>query len=225
MSCVYRSFSFSSVWSITSLVLWSPAHPLCTGCNGSWWRLAGSTWVPLFELRSLEPHKDERKDATLPGSMEVSTSFFVKSFYFTHTCRIIFPEMQMWGLLYCIWGHWLIESFASFPHTFWILAKPHLMLLFAVCVNCWGGPSYHLLKRQVGFLFHRLFCGATIWHAILCTEVRGRKSLREVNVELLWLFATWNNPLYHILAMSTCLYLLTWLNFLLKKGKRKQKPN
>ena len=104
MSCVYRSFSFSSVWSITSLVLWSPAHPLCTGCNGSWWGLAGSTWVPLFELRSLEPHKDERKDATLPGSMEVSTSFFVKdalSHFILHTLAVSFFQRCRCGD-YCI---------------------------------------------------------------------------------------------------------------------------
>lgn len=75
-------------------------------------------------------------------------------------------------------------------------------------------------ERLIDLLFNHLFCGAIMWYAMLCIEVKGIKSLGEMNVDLLWWFPTWNNPLCYTSFVEVSLFTHFTVFFYFDWGER-----
>lgn len=95
-------------------------------------------------------------------------------------------------------------------------------------LSCWTGPSHHVLRRQVGLLFHHLLSGVIIWHVIfmLIKPKTSIKFLGKVHVERLWWFPMWYSSLYYLSNVEGSLftYLTVFFYLYWEERLREEKP-
>lgn len=172
-----------------------------------------------------------RKDATLSGSMEVSTYFLVKdvlSLFILEMFAVSFFQEQRLEDHCTIFEDIGSERLLLFPFLmpFEFLLN-HMLCLSLWCnINCWALPSHHLIKRKVGLLFNHLFCGVnTCYFIFMHTDQRhawNSRGMLMVNC-----YGGFPCGIIHFIMLVKwrCLYLPTWQYFLFRLRRKVRGKN